>query len=84
MNAIPLKCVSVGNQGCSMVILNVNSNESLFCFCSITVNKFSGSCNNINNPYSKFLVPGVVKDMNFKVFNLMSWTNQTCQGLDSY
>ena len=31
-----------------------------------------GSCNNINNPYVKLYVPDVIKDMNVKVFNLMS------------
>ena len=31
-----------------------------------------GSCNNINNPYVKLCVPDVIKDMNIKVFNLMS------------
>ena len=43
---------------------------------SIEVNKCSGSCNNINNPYAKFCVPDVVKNINVKVFNLMSWSNQ--------
>ena len=31
-----------------------------------------GGCNNINNPYVKLYVPDVIKDMNIKVFNLMS------------
>ena len=44
---------------------------------SIKINKFSGSCNNINNPYAKICVPDVTKDLNVKVFNLMSRTNET-------
>ena len=43
----------------------------------IKVNKCSGSCNNINDPYAKLCVPDVVKKINVKVFNLMSWSNQT-------
>ena len=43
---------------------------------SINVNKCSGSCNNINYPYAKLCVPDVVKNINVKVFNLMSFTNQ--------
>ena len=39
--------------------------------------KCSGSCNNINDPYAKICVPDVVKDLNVKVFNLMSRTNET-------
>ena len=31
----------------------------------------------INNPYAKFCVPDVVKDINVKVSNLMSFSNQT-------
>ena len=44
---------------------------------SIKVNKCSGSCNDINDPYAKLCVPDVVKNINVKVFNLMSWSNQT-------
>ena len=39
--------------------------------------KCSGSCNNINDPYAKICVSDVVKDLNVKVFNLMSRTNET-------
>ena len=37
----------------------------------------SGSCNNINDPYAKVCVPDVFKNINVKVFNLMSRTNET-------
>ena len=36
-----------------------------------------GSCDDISNPYNKSCVPDVVKDMNIKVFNLASSTNET-------
>ena len=39
--------------------------------------KCSGSSNNINDPYAKMCVPDVVKNLNVKVFNLMSRTNET-------
>ena len=35
------------------------------------------SCNNINDPYSKLCVPDLVKNINVKVFTLMSRTNET-------
>ena len=44
---------------------------------SIKVNKCSGNCNNINNPYAKICVSDTVKDLNVRVFNLMSRTNET-------
>ena len=46
---------------------------------SIRVNKCSGNCNNINDPYAKLCFPDVVRNMNLKVSNLMSWSNQTKQ-----
>ena len=42
---------------------------------SIKTSKCSGSCNNINDPYAKIIVPATVKDLNVKV--LMSRTNET-------
>ena len=33
--------------------------------------------NNINDPYAKICVPDAVKDLNVKVFNPMSRTNET-------
>ena len=47
-------------------ILNVNSNEPLFYPYSTEVNKCSGSCNNINDPYAKLRVPDVFKNINVK------------------
>ena len=44
---------------------------------SIKVNKCRGNCNNINDPYVKLCVPDIIKNVNVKVFNLMSWSNQT-------
>ena len=58
-------------------IVNVNSNEPVFYPFSIKIIKCSGICNNINDPYAKVCVPDTVKDLNFKVFNLMQRTNET-------
>ena len=58
-------------------LMNVNSDEPSFYLYSIKVNKCSGSCNNINDPYEKLCVPDVVRNINIKVFHLMSRTNET-------
>ena len=78
-NAISLKWVSVSNQEYKVrpAIMNINNHEPLFYPYSILANKFSGSCNDINNPYAKLCVADVVKGMNIKVFILMSRTNET-------
>ena len=74
-----LECVSVNNQECEIrsKIINVNTNESLSYPCSITINKCRGSCNDINDPYAKLWVSDAIKNINVKVFNLMSRTNET-------
>ena len=65
-----LKCISRNNQECKVrpEIVNVNSDEPVL---------IPFSCNNINGPYAKLCVPHVVKNINLKVFNLMSRTNET-------
>ena len=74
-----LSCISVNNQACKVrpEIINVNSNEPVFYPFSIKTSKCSSSCNNINDPYAKICVPDVAKDLNVKVFNLMSRANET-------
>ena len=78
-NANSLSCISMSNQACKArpEIINVNSNNPIFYPSSIKTSKCSGNCNNINDPYAKICVPGVIKDLNVKVFNLMSRTNET-------
>ena len=73
-----LSCISMNNQECKVrpQIVNVNSDEPVFYPFSIKTSKCSGSCNNINDPYAKICVPDAVKDLNVKVFNLMSRTNE--------
>ena len=78
LNVNPLKCVSINNQECKVrpQIINVNSNEPSFYPYSIETNKCSGSCNNTNDPYAKLCVTDVVKNINVKVFNIISRTNE--------
>ena len=74
-----LECVSMNNQECKARrgIVNVNCKEPAFFPFRIKTSKFSCSCNNINDLYVKLCVPDVVKNLNAKVFNLMSRTNET-------
>ena len=69
----------MNNQACKVrpEIVNFNSNEPVFYPFSIKTSKYSGNCNNINDPYAKIGVPDAVKDLTVEVFNLMSRTNET-------
>ena len=70
----PLECVSMNNQECKVrpEIVNVNSKKPIFYPFGIKTSRCSGSCNNINDPYAKMCVPDFVKNLNIKVFNLIS------------
>ena len=76
-NANSLSCISMSNQACKArpEIINVNSNNPVFYPFSIKTSKCSGNCNNTTDLYAKICVPDVVKNLNVKVFNLMSGTN---------
>ena len=72
-----LNCVSKNNQKCVVrpKMVDINSNSPMFYPFSIKVNKCSGNDNSINDPYAKICVPDTVKDLNVRVFNLMSRNN---------
>ena len=77
-NTTSLSYISINNQACKArpQIDNVNSKNPIFYPFSIKTSKCTGNCNNINDPYSKLCVPDVVKNLNAKVFNLVSRTNE--------
>ena len=74
-----LSCISLKNQECKVrpQIVNLNGDDPMFFPFSIKTSKCRGSSNNINNLHAKLCVLDVVKNLNVKVFNLMSRTNET-------
>ena len=80
-NVNSLECFSMNNQKCKTrtKVVDVSSNEPIFYPFSIKVNKCSGSCNSINDPCAKLCVPDIVKNINVRVFNLMSRINEARQ-----
>ena len=74
-----LECISVVNQKCMArpKIIQANANEPVFYPLSIKGNKCGGDCNTINDPMAKLCVPDIVKDMNIKVFNMLSRIRET-------
>ena len=74
-----LSCISKNNQECKIrsQIVNVNSEEPAFFPFSIKTNKCSSSCNNIINLHARLGVPDILKNLNARVFNLMSRTSET-------
>ena len=67
------------NQECKVKpeIIDVSSNNPIFYPFSVKINRCSGNGNSINDPYARICVPDNVKNLNVKVFNLMSRSNET-------
>ena len=88
-NAIPLSCISMKNQECKTraQVININSNNPIFYPFSIKTKKIliiiililTLIVIILITHMQKFVicVPDVIKDLNVKIFNLMSTTNET-------
>ena len=63
LNVNSLECISMKNQECNVreEVINVNTNSPVVYSFGVKVNKSSGNCNNINDPYARLCVPNVVK-----------------------
>ena len=55
-----------------MTVINLH-----FILIVLKKSKCSGSCNNINDSYTKLCVPDVIKNIYVKLFTLISRTNET-------
>ena len=65
-----LERVSMNNLKCKIISETTNGNTN-------EPNYPKGSCITINDPYAKLCVPDIIKNINVKVFNLISRTNET-------
>ena len=75
----PIKCLTLNNQPCQTRPnpVNINSDETLFYLFTAAVNKCGESYKTINDPHAEVCVPKKVKNMNVKIFDLMSGVNET-------
>ena len=78
-NTNSLSCISMNNEECKArpQVINAKEDEPVFYPFSIETSECSVSCNNINYAYANICVPDIVKNLNVKVFDLISSTNQT-------
>ena len=51
----PIKCVSLNNHLCQAIprLININSDETLLCPFTVSINKCGGSYNTIEDPYAR-------------------------------
>ena len=59
----PIKFVSLNDDSCQArpTFVNINSDETLFHPFAVSVNKCGGSCNFIDDPYTRACVPDKIK-----------------------
>ena len=76
-----LECVSVINRKCMPrpKILDVNEGvgEALFYLYTVLVNKYSGTCDKLDDPMAKMCVPNIITRINMKVCNFLMRLNET-------
>ena len=76
-----LECLTLINRECMPrpKTLNVNEgiSEALFYPYNVLVNKFSGSCDTLDDPMSKICVPKIIKNVNMKIYNFLMRLNET-------
>ena len=74
-----MKCISLNNRPCPAraTRVDISSNETIFYSFTAKFDNCCGSCNTNGDPHARDCVPNNVKNMNFKVFNLISGANET-------
>ena len=72
--SLAIKCVSLNNKPCTIrpFLIDLNPVEFKYYPFIISLDKCSGSCNSINDLPTKICVPNRAKDINIKVFNIIT------------
>ena len=73
-----IKYVSLDNRLCQArpALVNTKFDETIYYQFTVSVNKCGRICNIIDHPYARVCVPNEVKNMNAKVFNLITEVNE--------
>ena len=67
-------CLLLKNQECAVRKVIIDNDYMTFPY-KIKVDKYVGSCNDVENPYFKVCLPDVVKNVSVKSFDLISRKN---------
>ena len=73
------KYVSLDHQPCQArsLDIDINSNEALYYWFTVSVNKCGGRCNSTDDGYAWVCVPNKVKKLNIQIDNLMLSVSET-------
>ena len=79
ISTVSPNCLLLKNQECKVIKVIIDNDYMTFPY-KIKVDKKVGSCNDVENPYFKVCLPGSVKNISVKVFDLISRKNVLKKG----
>ena len=81
-----IKFVSMKNQQCKIrsTLIDLNLDELHYGSFIISINRCDGSCNTVEDPFCRTFFPNKIEDVNLKVFNMITGTNETKDTLKTY
>ena len=76
--SLATKCVSLNNDPCTirLTLIGLHPVELSYCPFMVSSDTFSGICNPVDDLSVKAFVPGKIKDINVKAFNILTSKNE--------
>ena len=76
--SLATKCVSLNNDPCTirLTLIGLHPVELSYCPFMFSSDTFSGICNPVDDLSVKAFVPGKIKDINVKAFNILTSKNK--------
>lgn len=74
------------NQQCKIrsTLIALNLDELHYGSFIISINRCDGSCNTIEDPFCRAFFPNKIEDVNLKIFNMITGTNEPKDTLKTY
>ena len=68
--SLPLKCISMNNPPCIVIptLIDLNPDEFHYYLFIISLDRYDGSCNTIQDAFVRVCVPNKMEDLNLNVF----------------
>ena len=66
------KCISKNNQPYTvrMTLIDLNLNEIHYYPFMVSLDRFGGRCDTVEDPFGRIYIPSEIEDVNLKVFNI--------------
>ena len=73
------KCISKNNQPYTvrMTLIDLNLNEIHYYPFMVSLDRFGGRCDTVEDPFGRIYIPSEVEDVNLKVFNIIKGMDES-------